>query len=146
MICLRGGASPTPSKGVQSLRRKDFRFGLRAGGGYSFTPCDVVQGGVCQVKVAAQLGKDEIDAASQTECSRCGENAGPSTALRFAQDDTFVALVIMQVLRLRCASLRMTLLGWAEKTGNGKSNCNDNCNCNCNCKDEMRGSFATLRM
>ena len=33
----------------------------------------------------------------------------------------------MQVLRLRCASLRMTLLGWAEKTGNG--NCNDDGDC-----------------
>jgi hypothetical protein len=45
-----------------------------------------------------------------------GRNAGPSTALRSAQDDTFMVGVEenkqkqgqMQVLRLRCASLRMT--------------------------------------
>jgi hypothetical protein len=69
----------------------------------------------------------------------CGgrANAGPSTALRFAQDDNVfsgwelvraraTAVVrsgdlvrweeLMQVLRLRCASLRMTMLG-------GVSNC-----------------------
>jgi hypothetical protein len=52
-----------------------------------------------------------------------GRNAGPSTPLRFAQDDNFMVGAEenkqkqgqMQVLRLRCASLLMTHLCCEQK-------------------------------